>query len=129
MDKSKKRTISLYQTKSRQTTKYGNVKTGGYDSKKEKRRSFELNMMQVKGLISDLKEQIRFTLIPSHFEQIDGKKKCIEKSCVYVADFTYIENGHFVVEDVKSEITRKNPTYVIKRKLMLQVHNVKIRER
>ena len=37
----------------------------------------------------------------------------------YIADFTYTDGeGRFIVEDVKSEATRKNPVYAIKKKLM-----------
>lgn len=110
-------------------SKYHSQRTSGYDSKKEKRRSDELKLMQRAGLLSDLKEQVRFELIPAQYEIVNKKRKCIEQSCFYVADFTYIENGSLVVEDVKSPITRLNPVYIIKRKLMLYVHGIKIREK
>lgn len=109
--------------------KYHNIKSAGYDSKKERRRSNELKLLQRAGLISDLKEQVWFELIPAVYETVDGKRKCIEQSCSYVADFTYLENGKRIVEDTKSPITRENPTYIIKRKLMLQVHGIRIREK
>ena len=44
---------------------------------------------------------------------------------VCVADFVYVENGEKVVEDTKGMKTRD---YIIKRKLMLYVHKVRIRE-
>ena len=109
--------------------KYHNQKTSGYDSKKEKRRADELILLQRAGHISCLKEQVRFELIPSQYEIVNGKKKCIEQACFYIADFTYTENGSPIVEDVKSPITRSNPVYIIKRKLMLHVHGIKIREK
>jgi len=37
-------------------------------------------------------------------------------------------NGVKVVEDVKSEVTRKLPTYRLKNKLMRAVHGIAIRE-
>ena len=110
-------------------SKYHSQKTSGYDSKKEKHRADELRLLQRTGQISNLKEQVRFELIPSQYGIVNGKKKCIEQSCFYIADFTYIENGFLIVEDVKSPITRANPVYIIKRKLMLQVHGIKIREK
>lgn len=110
-------------------SKYRNIKSGGYDSLKEKRRATELRLLERAGCISDLKEQVPFELIPSQYETVGGKKRCIEQICSYIADFTYIEKGSLVVEDVKSPITRENPTYIIKRKLMLHVHGIKIKEK
>lgn len=40
-----------------------------------------------------------------------------ERGMTYIADFVYIENKVTVIEDVKSEETRQNPDYIIKRKL------------
>lgn len=97
-------------------TKYGNKKTNGYASKAESRRADELKLLEGAGEISDLREQVRFELIPRQ----DG-----ERSCSYIADFTFSENGAPVVMDVKG---MKTDAYVIKRKLMLQVHGIKIRE-
>ena len=45
--------------------KYHAEKSGGYASRKEHRRACELRFMQQKGVISGLKEQVRFELIPS----------------------------------------------------------------
>lgn len=109
--------------------KYHNIRSDGYDSRKEKRRADELKLLQKAGLISDLQEQVKFELIPSQYEVIKGKKKCIERSCHYVADFVYVENSQLVVEDVKSPTTRKNKEYIIKKKLMLYLHGIKIREK
>lgn len=103
--------------------KYGAVKVktseGVFDSQKEYTRYKELQMLQKAGVISDLQKQVTYVLIP---------KQNKEQAVKYIADFVYIENGKTVVEDTKSEITRKNPTYVIKRKLMLWVHDIHIKE-
>ena len=107
--------------------KYNNVKVGGYDSKKEKKRAVTLSLMQKGGLISDLREQVPFELIPAQYKTINGKKKCLERACKYVADFVYTENGEMIVEDTKSPITR-TPAYIIKRKLMLHLFNIQIKE-
>lgn len=57
------------------------------------------------------------------------KSVCIEKNAVYTADFVYYDaDGNLVVEDTKSEYTRKEKDYVLRRKLMLHVHNIKILE-
>jgi len=107
--------------------KYGNTKYKGYDSKKEYYRSNELKLLQRAGEITDLKEQVKYELIPSQYEVVNGKKKCIEKEISYYADFQYIKNGETVVEDTKSSATITKD-YIIKRKLMLYVHGIKIKE-
>ena len=105
--------------------KYGNKKTviNGitFDSKREARRYEELRLLEMGGVISDLKLQEKFILVPA--QRIDGK--VVERELSYKADFSYIENGKKVVEDAKGYRTDK---YRIKRKLMLWVHGVRIRE-
>lgn len=87
-----------------------------FDSKKEMRRYGELIILEKAGLISNLRRQIKFELIP---------KQESERSCVYIADFVYEENGKTVVEDAKG---MKTKDYIIKRKLMLWRYGIKIRE-
>lgn len=106
--------------------KYHNQKTRTsdgvvHDSKKEASRWMELQLLQKAGIICDLNRQVKFELIPTQ----DG-----ERSCCYVADFIYTETktGKFVVEDVKSEATRKKESYIIKRKLMLFLKGIRISE-
>jgi len=89
-----------------------------FDSKAESRRYIELKEIQENGGISKLNTQEKFIVIPKQ----DG-----ERSCTYIADFTYIKDGVKVVEDVKSKATI-TPQYIIKRKLMLYIHNIKINE-
>jgi len=100
--------------------KYHNKKTVvdgiTFDSKKEADRYVELSIMQKAGTIQGLKTQVPFELIP---------KQKGERACKYVADFTYTENGEQVVEDVKG---KRTPEYVMKRKLMLERHGIRIRE-
>lgn len=91
-----------------------------HDSGKEAGRWQELKLMERVGMISDLQRQIRYDLIP---------KQPGERACYYVADFVYRDKntGEIVVEDVKSDATR-TPEYIIKRKLMLYMHGIRIRE-
>jgi hypothetical protein len=105
-----------------------------FDSKKEYNRYRELKLLERAGVISDLKRQVEYELIPAQSESDTvgtrggvHKGKVIERACKYVADFVYIENGETVVEDVKSDATR-TPEYRIKRKLMLYRYGIKIRE-
>ncbi|OQA06328.1 MAG: hypothetical protein BWY67_01977 [Bacteroidetes bacterium ADurb.Bin397] len=51
-----------------------------------------------------------------------------KKIATYIADFTYMEKGQYVVEDVKSDFTRKNPVYRLKKKLIEAIYNLKIKE-
>lgn len=105
--------------------KYGNrkVERDGivFDSVKECQRYCELKLMQRAGVISDLQLQVPYELIPT--QRIDGK--LAEKALNYVADFVYKQNGQTVVEDTKGMRTRD---YIIKRKLMLWVHGIRIVE-
>lgn len=179
-----------------------------FDSKKEYERYKQLLELQEKGLISDLKRQVRFVLVPDQKEkvhvkdkvvkcwQVNGannsivyfmtkkaalgfcrdngvskyaitkteriepvyREKTIEKQMVYTADFVYCDLRHqtspvkpsngiggivthlttkspqnglkpnLVVEDVKSKYTAKESDYVIRRKLMLYFHGIRIKE-
>ena len=110
-------------------SKYKNVKTEvdgiKFDSKKEAKRWQELRALQKAGQLRDLAHQWKYFLIPPQTRS-DGKK---ERAVDYIADFAYVDlDGVTHVEDVKSPSTRKLPAYIIKRKLMLQVHGISIKE-
>lgn len=64
-------------------------------------------------------------LIPSQYAEVDGKRRCIERECTYVADFVYLQDGEIIVEDTKGFRT---PEYKIKRKLMLFLKGIRIKE-
>lgn len=117
-------------------SKYNNrkVRRDGltFDSKKEHKRYNELLLLEQAGEIKNLRRQVKFLLIPTQREpKIIGprggvkKGKLLERECAYIADFVYTENGKIVVEDTKGLRTKD---YIIKRKLMLHVHNIRIRE-
>lgn len=108
-------------------SKYNNVKVNGHASKKEDRRANELKLLEKAGVIRDLREQVPYTLIPAQFEGEGKNRRCLELACKYVADFVYVDvkTGETVVEDTKGVRT---DVYVIKRKLMLKVHGIKIKE-
>ena len=107
-----------------------------FDSKKEYRRWQELKFMERAGQITGLCRQVKFVLIPAQYERYEryssktGKRlkdgmRCLEKEVSYIADFVYEQAGKSVVEDTKGFRTAD---YIIKRKLMLQVHGIKIQE-
>ena len=106
--------------------KYNNTKYNGYDSKKEYYRNNELKLLQRAGEITSLQEQVTYELVPSQWEVVDGKKRCVEHAVKYIADFQYTDKaGNTVVEDTKGF---KTEVYRIKKKLMLYVHGIKIKE-
>lgn len=93
-----------------------------YDSRREAERARILRLMQKAGEITNLKEQVKFELIPAQY--INGK--CVERAVTYIADFTYIDkSGNLIVEDAKGVRTEK---YIIKRKLMLYVYGIRVQE-
>lgn len=121
--------------------KYNNhkVKIDGevFDSKREARRYSELKLLQVAGKISNLERQIKFVLIPAQYDtqerygkrgqRLKDKQVLLEKECAYIADFKYfdVESGELVIEDTKG---MKTKDYIIKRKLMLSVYGIRIKE-
>lgn len=104
-------------------SKYHAEKCNGYDSKKEYYRAQQLKILLKAGVISDLREQVAFILIPSQ----TNSEGITERPVKYIADFVYIDNatGQMVVEDTKGFRT---PEYIIKRKLMLLMHGITIKE-
>lgn len=110
----------MYKIKS----KYHNTKTeiDGiiFDSKKEAKRYKELLLLQKAGIITDLKRQVPYTLIPSF--NLNKKKY---RPMTYKADFVYKENNKEVVEDVKG---MRTDIYQLKKKLMAYIYQIEIRE-
>lgn len=103
-----------------------------YDSQKEYKRYLELVVLERAGVISDLRRQVKYVLIPTQREPdtvgVRGgikKGKLIEKECAYIADYVYMENGKEIVEDCKGF---REDDYIIKRKLMLYIHGIRIKE-
>lgn len=99
---------------------------GKFDSRKEFYRYLQLKEMEEKGEIVGLVRQQKFELIPS--QRRNGK--CVERACNYIADFVYFDsNNKLVVEDVKGyRDSKAYDIFVIKRKLMLFIHQIQIQE-
>jgi hypothetical protein len=94
-----------------------------FDSRKEAYRYQELRVLLAKGEITDLRRQVQYQLIPS---QRDVLGHVIERPVTYVADFVYKDrDGNEVVEDVKGMKTRE---YVLKRKMMLYIKGIRVKE-
>lgn len=111
--KSFTRTTSKYHSK---ITMVGDKK---FHSKKEADRFVELALMEKAKVIQDLKTQVKFPLI---------RKSAYGKEIVYIADFVYYEDGKMVVEDTKSAITKKNPLYRLKKRMMAELYSIDIKE-
>jgi len=144
-----------------------------YDSTKEYERWLALRREQEAGVISSLRRQVEYEIIPAHVERVHVRDKytndwvvqnehyqtqreaharckelgiqyasaqrrkkvehvykdvVIEQRAVYTADFVYERDGVTIVEDVKSDYTRKEKDYILRRKLMLHVYGIKIVE-
>lgn len=121
-------------------TKYGShevVRDGKkFQSRLEGDRWMFLSQKQNEGVISDLEMQKTFILIPKQYKdvkkQLKTKVKIVrqvaERDCRYIADFVYKKGDQIVVEDTKSDATVKKESYVIKRKLLLYLHGIMIRQ-
>ena len=121
-------------------SKYGakKVEVDGvkFDSQKEARRWTQLKLLERAGEIEGLERQVKFVLIPAQREPdsigVRGGKikgKLIEREVAYIADFVYIENDEKVVEDVKGyKGGTAYDVFKIKRKLMLFVHGIRVKE-
>lgn len=107
-----------------------------FDSRKEARRYSELLLLQRLGEISNLRRQVEFELIPNQYtteerysksgKRLKDKQRLLERKVVYTADFVYIDRqGVCIVEDTKGFRTKD---YILKRKLLLYVHGLRIKE-
>lgn len=113
-----------------------------FDSRDESKRYKELKAMLDEGKIDNLRMQVPYELIPKQVkvtpryhkrtgERIKDEVRVLEQNCEYVADFVYrdLESGEEVVEDVKGYTdSTAYAVYVVKRKLMLSVHGIRVKE-
>lgn len=107
-------------------SKFGNTQVvdGGikFDSKAEHKRWQYLAMLEKAGEIRNLRLQVPFLLIPATKRPSGG----FEREVKYLADFSYTTKaGEYVVEDVKG---MSPDVYILKRKLMLFVFGIEVRE-
>lgn len=125
-------------------TKYGNKKVEydgkKFDSKKERDRFIFLEAAERDGLITDLERQVRFELIPAITEEYDVQLKTktvtrtrtVQRAITYTCDFMYYvpSKNLVVVEDVKSSPRQAaiDKSYVLKKKMMLALKGIKVKE-
>lgn len=120
--------------------KYGNTKIVSengdkWDSKREMKRWLVLKDAERSGLITDLRRQVRFELIPAikrkGIVQLKTKTKEVEKTeqqaITYTADFVYTKDGKTVVEDIKPSPNTVPKEFMLKAKLFFWKYGFKIR--
>ncbi len=89
-----------------------------FDSKREMARWAELKQLERANLISDLERQPTYPFPPGPAPSYAS----------YRADFKYIRDGVWVVEDVKSSGTAKDPVYRLKKRALRHYYGIKISE-
>lgn len=87
-----------------------------FDSQKEFNRWNELKLLERAKRISGLQRQVPFVLI---------EKSEFGRAVKYIADFTYYDEGRFVVEDAKGYRT---DVYKIKKRLMAEKYKIEVKE-
>lgn len=113
-------TESQYAERTKKMSKYRNVKTDGFASKREAARFQELLLLEKAGEIDQLRTQVKYPLEVNGF-----------LICTYIADYSYREWSkvvslrRLVVEDCKGFRT---PVYKLKKKLMEAIHHIVIKE-
>ena len=102
--------------------KYKNIKTQfkglKFDSRKEMMRYVELEAMQKRGLVEDLRCQVKMDV------KIEGKH-----ICDLILDFVYEMKGITHYEDVKAFNGKKfltTPVFNLKKKLVEAIYQIKI---
>lgn len=102
-------------------SKYRNKRYNGYASQREAQLAADLHALERSGVITELREQVRYTLVPSQ----EGLLRT-ERPVTYVADFVYKYNdGVLHVVDCKGFRTKD---YIIKRKLMAYLQHIEVEE-
>lgn len=93
---------------------YNNIK---FDSLAERDRYIELRAMELSGKISGLivhGKGLTYTLVAGFkYQTYQGETKT-HRAITYIPDFGYFENGRWILEDVKGQVT---DVFKIKHKL------------
>jgi hypothetical protein len=116
--------FTVKEEKKSKRAKYNNEKVVyndmTFDSRKEYRVYRDCELLLKAGKIGQLRRQVRYDL---KYED--------RLICKYYADIVYMdaETGKDVVIDVKSDATRKLPTYRLKRKMMKEILGIEIIEK
>ena len=119
--------IARYGEKKSGKVPHTKIKVGDieFDSIAEHDRYIELLLMQKAGVISDLECHPSYEIIPKQ-ETPAGKLNF--RNVIYTPDFRYKKDGEVIVEEVKSEFTRKEKDYVLRRKMLYFTQGVYVEE-
>lgn len=107
-----------------------------FQSTKERDRYIFLKDAENRGLISDLKTQVSYEVIPAALEEyqvqlktkVATRTRTIFQATHYIADFTYMKDGKVVVEDVKGSEDVVTEVFKMKEKLMMYHYGIRIRK-
>lgn len=120
--------------------KYGNrkIEIGGetFDSKREYDRWLVLRDAERRGVISGLRRQVKYELIPSIYKDVEVQLKTKVKTVRrldmrgvdYTCDFVYMKDGEQVVEDVKISPKMLPKEFVLKEKMLYQRYGIRIKK-
>lgn len=122
--------------------KYGNRKVEykgiTFDSARERDRYIFLCDAQEKGLITDLRTQPKYVLLPAVYELVEVQLKtktkkvsrCVQRPVEYRGDFEYVRtsDGAQVVEDVKISPKLLPKEFVLKEKMFFFFKGFRIRK-
>lgn len=91
-----------------------------------------------KGIIKDLKRQVKFELVPAkkkeYVKHLKTKDKIVsvtlQRPITYTADFSFVRvsDGEYVVEDVKASKFLLTDKYVLKKKMLYAFQDILIKE-
>ena len=111
---------------------------GEFDSKAEFERYLYLKHQEDMGVISYLKRQVRFEIVPMTPKKVKIELKTKtkevervdERAKYYTADFTYLNsNGQYVISEIKSTGTALARDYPLRRALIKRIvflHNEEV---
>ena len=109
---------------------------GHFDSKSEYERYLLLLDMERNGLITDLKRQVTYELLPKQTKivrkelktKVKEVVKVVERPMQYTCDFTYLDSeGNYIVEDHKGSKLNVDEAVRIKKKLLYYMHGIELK--
>ena len=108
---------------------------GVFDSKSEYERYLLLLDMERNGLITDLKRQVTYELLPQQTKvvrkqlktKIKDVIKIVERPMTYTCDFTYYKDGEYVAEEFKGSKYCIDEGVRIKKKLLYYMHGIELK--
>ena len=109
---------------------------GVFDSRSEYERYLLLLDMERNGLITDLKRQVTYELLPQQTKvvrkalktKVKEVVKVAEQDMKYTCDFTYYDkDGEFIAEEFKGSRYCIDDSIRIKKKLLYYVHGIELK--